>query len=249
MNAETEKTELGRSGAAEAAVRLGHAKGGAARRASRAADAMAFLRGFLARPLEVASVVPSSVFLEASVVRSANLQRARTVVELGPGTGGTTRALLRAMAPQARLLAIELNSGFCERLSRLIDDPRLAVHAGGAEDLAEALRRHGLPAADAIVSGIPFSTLPRGAAERAAAAIAAALAPGGRLVAYQFRAHVADLVAPHLGAPQVAWEWRALPPMRVFVWQKPADTIAEHRSERVRAIAGAAIIGPQRSAR
>jgi len=199
-------------------VRVGHA--------SRLADAAAFLRGFIASPSEVASVVPSSAFLEARVVQAADLAQARCVVELGPGTGGTTRALLRAMAPQARLLGIEVNPGFCDRLRRLIDDPRLAVHTGSAQALADALRERSLPAADVMVSGIPFSTLPRDVAESIAVAIEANLAPGGRFVAYQCRSNVADYLAPHLGPPRAAWEWRSLPPMRVFVWVKPAVATA-----------------------
>jgi phosphatidylethanolamine/phosphatidyl-N-methylethanolamine N-methyltransferase len=190
-------------------------------RASRLADAAVFLRGFLARPLEIASVAPSSVFLEARVVQAADLAQARCVVELGPGTGGTTRALLRALAPHARLLAIEVNPGFCSRLRRLIDDPRLEVHAASAETLADALRLRGLPAPDVVVSGIPFSTLPRDLAQRIAAAIPANLAPGGRVVAYQCRSHVTGYLAPHFGPPRTAWEWRSLPPIRVFVWVKP----------------------------
>lgn len=195
-------------------------------RPSRLNDAVAFLRGFLAHPLTVASVAPSSVFLEARIVQAANLAQARCVVELGPGTGGTTRALLRALAPQSRLLAIELNPGFCDRLQRVIKDPRLALHAGSAESLADALRRRHLPAADVVVSGIPFSTLPVDVAQRIAAAIHANLAPGGRFVAYQCRSHVATYLTPHLGPPRSAWEWRSLQPMRVFVWVKPLDPAA-----------------------
>lgn len=190
-------------------------------RPSRLADAAAFLRGFAAHPSEVASIVPSSVFLEARVVQAADPAQARCVVELGPGTGGTTRALLRALGREARLLAIDVNRGFCDRLRHLIDDPRLAVHAGSAEALAEALRRRGLPAPDVVVSGVPFSTLPRDSAERIAAAIHANLAPGGRVVAYQWRCDVAEHLTPHLGPPRTSWEWRSLPPMRVFVWVKP----------------------------
>jgi len=192
-------------------------------RPSRLNDAMAFLRGFLAHPFEVASIAPSSVFLEARIVQAANLAQARCVIELGPGTGGTTRALLHALAPQARLLAIELNPSFCDRLRRVIDDPRLALHAGSAESLADALGRRRLPAADVVVTGIPFSTLPVDVAQRIAAAIHANLAPGGRVVAYQCRAHVATYLTPHFGEPQSAWEWRSLTPMRVFVWVKPID--------------------------
>lgn len=190
--------------------------------ATRFGDGLAFLRGFLARPLEVASVVPSSPLLEARVVRAADLAQARCVVELGPGTGGTTRALLRAMMPQARLLVVELNPDFCIRLRRRIADPRLAVQEGSAEALVAHLGRWGLPPADVVVSGIPFSTLPVEAARRIAAAIDAGLAPGGRVVAYQVRPHVAAYIAPRLGAPRTAWEWRNLPPMRVFRWVKPA---------------------------
>jgi phosphatidylethanolamine/phosphatidyl-N-methylethanolamine N-methyltransferase len=181
-------------------------------------DRLAFMRGFIANPGQVASFVPSSPSLEQKLVRAAAIAQARTVVELGPGTGGTTRALLQAMAPDARLLAIELNPYFQRRLVERLSDQRLVLQLGSAEQLAEMLDTHGLPAPDAIISGIPFSTMPRTVAQRIAASIAAVLAPGGRFVAYQVRAHVARFVAPHLGAPEIWWEMRNVPPLRVFRW-------------------------------
>ena len=68
-------------------------------------DRLEFLRGFLTKPKEVGSIIPSSRFLERRIIRCADVSHAKVVVELGPGTGGTTRALLRAMAPDARLVA------------------------------------------------------------------------------------------------------------------------------------------------
>ena len=65
----------------------------------------AFLQGFLKRPREVGSIIPSSRFLERRIVRSAGVEDTGIIVELGPGTGGTTRALLRAMKPTSKLLA------------------------------------------------------------------------------------------------------------------------------------------------
>lgn len=212
--------DIDRGAAYRAARAARDARGGGD--ATRFGDGLAFLRGFLARPLEVASVVPSSTALEARVVRAADLAQAGCVVELGPGTGGTTRALLRALAPQARLLAVDLNAGFCRRLRQRIADPRLLVQQGSAEALAEHLRRWSLPAPDVVVTGIPFSTIAEPQARRIASAISAELAPGGRLVAYQLRRHVADYLSPHLGPPQAAWEWSNLPPMRVFRWVRPA---------------------------
>ena len=185
-----------------------------------ALDSAAFLRGFLQHPDQVGSVIPSSPVLEAHLVRAAQLREARCVVELGPGTGGTTRALLRAMPQQSRLLAIELSPMFHARLRAAIRDPRFAVQLGSAEQIAEHLAARRLPAPDAVISGIPFSTMPADVADRIAASIAAALAPGGRFVAYQVRAHVADYATPYLGEPQRQWQWLNIPPVRVFTWTR-----------------------------
>ena len=183
-------------------------------------ERMAFLRGFIAHPDQVGSVIPSSHVLEQRLVRSARLLRARCVVELGPGTGGTTRAFLRALPATSHLLAIELNGDFAGRLRAEIRDPRLTVVQGSAESIARFLAEQGLPAPDAVISGIPFSTMPREVADRIAAAIAGVLAPGGRFVAYQFRAHVAGYATPYLGAPRRELEVINIPPVRVFTWTR-----------------------------
>ncbi|HEY8360586.1 MAG TPA: methyltransferase type 12, partial [Ramlibacter sp.] len=71
--------------------------------ATSAGESFAFLRGFLRNPAQVGSVIPSSPQLEQRLLQCAKVADARTVVELGPGTGGTTRALLGAM-PSAAVL-------------------------------------------------------------------------------------------------------------------------------------------------
>jgi phospholipid N-methyltransferase len=193
----------------------------AARGGTSLADRLAFLYGFVRDPAGVGSVVPSSHRLERRLARNARITEARTVVELGPGTGGTTRALLDAMGPQARLLAIELDPVFHARLPGVVRDPRLFAECGSAERMGEFLATRRLPAPDVIVSGIPFSTMPQDVGERIAAKVAAVLAPGGRFVAYQVRPRVADFTTPHLGVPRSEWELWNLPPMRVFTWVKP----------------------------
>lgn len=183
-------------------------------------DRLVFLRGFARHPGQVGSVAPSSAWLERRLVRQSRAQHATTLVELGPGTGGTTAALLRALRPGARLLALELDPGFHRHLARRLDDPRLILELASAEQLTQCLARHGLPAPQAIVSGIPFSTLPAGTAGRIAAVVAASLAPGGRFVAYQVRSQVADYMSAHLGPSHVDWEVMNLPPVRVYTWER-----------------------------
>ena len=183
-------------------------------------DNFRFLRGFARNPAQVGSVVPSSRYLEQRLVREARIAETRTVVELGPGTGGTTAAFLRALSPAARLLAIELDPEFHRHLCSSLEDSRLVLELGSAERLADFLAAHRLPAPDAVVSGIPFSTMAPEVSDRVAAAVAQALKPGGRFVAYQVRAHVAAFVSPYLGQPDKQWEVVNVPPVRVFTWVK-----------------------------
>jgi phosphatidylethanolamine/phosphatidyl-N-methylethanolamine N-methyltransferase len=188
-------------------------------------DSFQFLRGFARHPAQVGSVVPSSHYLEQRLVRAARIANARTVVELGPGTGGTTAAFLHAMPVSARLLAIELDREFHDYLRMSLDDPRLILELGSAGRLADFLAAHRLPAPDSIVSGIPFSTMLPEVSDRIAASIAQVLRPGGRFVAYQVRAHVAGFVSPYLGAPAKQWEVLNVPPLRVFTWIKSDATL------------------------
>lgn len=178
-----------------------------------------FFRGFLRSPEQVGSIIPSSRFLERRLIEMADLAEARCVVELGPGTGGTTRAILEAMRPDAKLLTIELDAQFSAILEE-IGDPRLFPHTGSATDLQQILEQHGLPGPDLVVSGIPFSTMPREVGTAIIEAIRDSLAPGGRFLAYQFRGHVRRLGEPILGQPEVALEILNLPPMRFYRWSK-----------------------------
>ncbi len=179
-----------------------------------------FFRSFLERPKQIGSVIPSSRFLERRIVRSAEVGRAHVVVELGPGTGGTTQALLRAMAPNAKLLAIEINERLAARVRERFSDPRLIVHCGSATDIESALAAHGLPAPDVVISGIPFSTMPPTLGRSILESVRKSLAPDGRFVAYQLRDRVAVLGRQVFGRPRMELEVRNVPPMRVWRFEK-----------------------------
>lgn len=191
--------------------------GGAENGNGAAPGRLEFFLEFVKHPLQIGSVIPSSRFLERRILDAAGVDTARTVVELGPGNGGTTRAILAAMSPHARLLSIEINPHF-HRMVSAIDDPRLIPHLGSACDLADIIAHHDLPAPEAVISGIPFSTLPPDLGESLIRAIPGALAPGGCFVAYQARDRVAELCDPVMGRSESATEFRNIPPMRVYKW-------------------------------
>jgi phospholipid N-methyltransferase len=180
---------------------------------------IAFFKGFLKRPTEVGSLIPSSRFLERRIVDLAKARSAKAIVELGPGTGGTTRALLRSMPSDAVLLTIEINPRFHNIISA-IRDPRLIAHKGCAGDLVEIVSGYGINPVDAVVSGIPFSIIKPEFGRSIIQSISDLLTQDGRFVAYQFRDSVNSLGREVLGPSRVHLELLNIPPVRVYSWTK-----------------------------
>lgn len=180
---------------------------------------LTFFEEFLRHPSQIGSIVPSSRFLERRIVEAAGVRSAKSIVELGPGTGGTTRAILREMPQDATLLTIEL-SPHLYRLVHRIEDPRLIPHLGNASDLKGIISSHALRAPQAVISGIPFSTMDDATGRHILEEIYSALAPGGRFVAYQVRKRVATLSRYFPEPEKPEMELLNIPPLQIFRWEK-----------------------------
>jgi phosphatidylethanolamine/phosphatidyl-N-methylethanolamine N-methyltransferase len=181
-----------------------------------------FRNHFLAwvkNPLDVASVCPSSHALTSLIANRPTVRNAEIVVDLGPGNGETSRALLRQMKSGSTLLAIEQNRQLAESLRRIQDDRLIALN-DDAKNLGRLVKQYRLNRPDVIVSGIPFSSLDPEEANRIVRTIYEALGPGGQFIAYQLRSTVDKHACQYFSGPQVTWVWRNIPLLRVFVWTK-----------------------------
>jgi phospholipid N-methyltransferase len=155
-------------------------------RPSTGRQVLLFAQNFLKHPRMLGSLIPSSRFLVDKVLARVEWNRARVLVEYGPGVGNFTAAMLRRMRPDATLVVIETNVDFVQFLQESLQDPRLHVVHGSAADVGEALRARGLEGADYVVSGIPFTTLPPEVKEAVLRETRAVLRPGGAFLVYQF---------------------------------------------------------------
>lgn len=145
-----------------------------------------FARNFFKHPRMLGSIIPSSPFLVRRLLNQVDWQRARVVVEYGPGVGTITREILARLPADSALLALETNQDFVDFLAKTLPDPRLQVVGGSAETIQAELARLGLPPADYIVAGIPFSTMPAECRRRILEDSRAALAEDGAMLIYQF---------------------------------------------------------------
>ncbi|MBB3209241.1 phospholipid N-methyltransferase [Rhodopirellula rubra] len=186
------------------------------------AHATAVFLEWIRKPSQVASLVPSSSALTRRIADRSCVREASKIVELGPGTGGTTEALLSSASPNCRVLAIEKAANFIGPL-KAIGDPRLIVENDDVVGLGRLLLMHEMTSPDVIVSGIPFSCLSQQVAFDLIKSIHRNLADGGTFVAYQFRRDVAHFARPHFGEPNSKIVWFNFPPLRVFTWTKPTS--------------------------
>lgn len=179
-------------------------------------------KAFLAHPTMVGSAFPASRWLVRRMLDPIDWKGIKLFVEFGPGTGAFTLAALSRLSTDAVLLAVDTSPAFVDHLRNSIDDPRLHAVCAPAANVAVILRERGLPRADCILSGLPFSTLDPAEAERTMRASRAILAPGGMFCAYQMRHTIKPLLRTHIGTVQSAYEWRNIPPCHLY-WTEMAS--------------------------
>jgi phospholipid N-methyltransferase len=188
-----------------------------------------FFRNFLKHPRMTGSVIPSSRFLIRHVLDQIDWQRARVLVEYGPGVGNFTAAMLERMHPDATLIVFETNPDFVKYLGDTFSDPRLQIVATSAHEVADVLRSRGFAHADYIISGVPFSTMEPELRENILRTTHAVLHPDGAFLLYQYSTWLlSDLTRIF---PRVDRTWQPLnnPPACIF---SCAAGVREHASAR-----------------
>ena len=182
-------------------------------------DEVRFLRSWIEKPLHMGAVMPSSKLLARTMAQYVDVESKGPVIELGPGTGAITNALLEHGVDQKRLVLVEYNPGFCALLRDRY--PHAKVVQGDAYALRDSLRDLLDAPASAVVSGLPLVTKPMLTRLKLIRDAFLALAPGAPFV--QFTYSVAPPIPKSL--PGVSTEaseriWMNLPPARVWVYRK-----------------------------
>ena len=165
------------------------------------------------------AVMPSGRLLARTMAQFVDVDSDDPVIELGPGTGAITNALIERGVDQKRLVLVEYNPGFCALLRDRY--PQARVMQADAYRLRDALHEALERPASAVVSGLPLVTKPMQIRLRLIRDAFVALAPGSPFV--QFTYSVAPPIPKSL--PGVSTEaservWMNLPPARVWVYRK-----------------------------
>jgi Phospholipid N-methyltransferase len=121
-------------------------------------DEARFLKSWVERPLVTGAVSPSGRMLARTMASYVDPHLDGPVIELGPGTGPVTEAIIRRGIAPERLILVEFNPDFCKLLRRRF--PAATVVEGDAYGLAQTLRDSASRPAAAVVSSLPLFTKP-----------------------------------------------------------------------------------------
>jgi phosphatidylethanolamine/phosphatidyl-N-methylethanolamine N-methyltransferase len=182
-------------------------------------DEVRFIRSWFERPLTIGAVTPSSKALARTMARYVDPRSDGPVVELGPGTGPITAALVEAGVAPSRLVLVEFNPEFCRILRNRYPDATLVQ--GDAYSLRRLLESLLLQPAAAVVSGLPLVTKPIQMRLRLLRDAFDLMQPGAPFV--QFTYSVVSPVPrrfPGFSAEASERIWLNIPPARVWVYRR-----------------------------
>jgi phosphatidylethanolamine/phosphatidyl-N-methylethanolamine N-methyltransferase len=203
-------------------------------------DETRFLKRAFESPRLTGAVAPSGRFLARAMARSVDPGGDGLVVELGPGTGPVTRALIERGVARERLVLVEYDGAFCRLLAQRFAPAE--VVRGDAYDLERTLTRLRDRPIAAVVSSLPLLNQAPALRAKLIEDAFALMGPAGVFIQFTYgfvspipRQACAGRFSAHCGAPI----WRNLPPARVWTYRAdPHAAFAEPLIARIGRRAG-----------
>jgi phosphatidylethanolamine/phosphatidyl-N-methylethanolamine N-methyltransferase len=203
-------------------------------------SATLLFRRFLADPMKIAYVVPSSKGMVARILGYMDFAKARTFVEFGGGEGCYTREIAKRMSPEARLLVFELDPHLAEHLrEQFRHDERVLIYESDAAFFRDELHKLGLTHADYVISGIPFSYIEPPAKKTILHSVHDGLTTHGLFIVYQVSMELKGH-ARMFQHCESQYYIKNIPPMFILAFHKSEITLRKKSRQKSRKSVGAA---------
>ena len=183
-------------------------------------DTLMLISNFIRKPGEIGAIAPSSKFLTKEIVGSIDFKTSKRIVELGPGLGTFTKAILKKSGPDAGIFCFEVNKKFCTYLGKHINDKRLIIINDGAEKISSSLKKFNIKKADCIVSGLPFRNFSEPKKRKILKEIKNSLSDEGAFVLFQYTNGLGSLLESYFGSVGRKFVALNVPPAFVYRCRK-----------------------------
>jgi phosphatidylethanolamine/phosphatidyl-N-methylethanolamine N-methyltransferase len=179
-----------------------------------------FVRRWLANPFKIGAIVPSAPALARRMARQTEYKDGEVVVELGPGTGAVTRALLKAGVAEEHLVLVERDQHMYDFLKTRF--PQATLILGDARQLDQILPPCWVGKVSTVVSSLPLMGLPGSVRDDIVNAAFTVMSEGGHFVQYTYGLF-SPIPRKQLGlvGKKVAFAGVNLPPASVWRYNRP----------------------------
>ncbi|MQA11259.1 MAG: methyltransferase domain-containing protein [Pseudonocardiaceae bacterium] len=123
---------------------------------------MAFFLESVRHPLRTGALTVTTRGCVQAFLSGADVRTARTVIELGAGTGAITGALSRRLPPDGHLLAVEVSPNLARQLGRRHAAPNVETVCASALRLPELVQERNLTTVDQVICTLPWTLMPLG---------------------------------------------------------------------------------------
>jgi phosphatidylethanolamine/phosphatidyl-N-methylethanolamine N-methyltransferase len=186
---------------------------------------LTFFFHLLRSPKHTGAIAASGPTLARTIAEQIDPDAPGTVMELGPGTGPVTEALLARGVPLDRLVVVEVNADFRRHLARRF--PGLRIIDGDAFKIADIVRDHGIDDLSAVVSCLPLLHWPGKERQGLLRQALSLMPPGSPFVQFTYSPESSIAADPSSYVSERSRRvWRNLPPATVWTYRS-ADSGAD----------------------
>lgn len=150
-----------------------------------------FLKNFIDNPSMVGSIKPSSRYLTNSILNNIDFANSNCIIEYGTGTGVFTKEVIKRKNKSTILLSFEYDDTLYNSFGKRLNNPEENIYVinDTAENVMEYLNKYEIKKADYIISGLPFSIIPKETSGQILEHSLNALKVGGEFRAFQYSLH------------------------------------------------------------
>ena len=178
---------------------------------------LSFIMQYLLNPRSVGAILPSSTKLSEKMLQSINFNKAKYIVEYGPGTGVFTDELIKQRNKDTMLLIIENNNEFYDLLkNRFEGEKNLFIINDSAENIEKYLKLYAIPYVDYVISGLPFASLPKDVSCMILDKTNKILKKEGKFITFQYTLFKKGFIGEYFKKIDVKREFINIPPAYIL---------------------------------
>lgn len=176
-----------------------------------------FILQYILNPRDVGAIIPSSQKLSYKMVENINFNKAKCIVEYGPGTGVFTDKLIEKRNKNTVILIFENNNEFYNLLKhKFKEEKNLFIINDSAENVEEHLKIHDIADVDYVISGLPFASLPKKVSCSILNKTNKILRKEGKFITFQYTLLKKDFINEYFKKVDVKREFINIPPAYIL---------------------------------